>query len=68
MEKSSWKTAEKHTTKFRTKSSVNFEKNLFSRDTRSLVSHQEPGRCWLFNRDGLVTVCAVEIHLDDTPR
>ena len=29
MEKSSWKTAEKHTTKFRAKSSVNFEKNLF---------------------------------------
>lgn len=68
MKKSSWKTAEKHTTKFRTKSSVNFEKNLFSRDTRSLVSHQELDESWLFNCDGLVNVGLVEIHMDDTPR
>ena len=58
----------KHTTKFRSKSSVNFEKNLFSRDTRSLVSCSESQLLWLFSRGGLVNVCTVEFRMNDTPR
>jgi len=62
------KTPRNHTTKFRSKSSASSEKKIFSRDTTSRVPHQSVGRCWLFNPDALVTVCAVELDLGNTPR
>jgi len=47
---------QKLTTNFRTKSSVNCEKKLFSRDARSLVPLVRSANCRLFNRDRLVTL------------